>query len=328
VTDGLDVSVVIPTHNRADLVTLTLAGVLRQEDVELEAIVVNDGSTDDTADRLAQLDDPRVVVIDRKQAGGVASARNAGIQKARGRWLAFLDDDDFWSPRKLRAQIDAADTAGAVLAYSGAVVLDADWRAVEALPAPPAEGILDLLLPGNAIPAGASNVIARADAVKRVGGFDEALSQLADWDMWLRLTAEGSAAACPEPLVGYVQHSGSMLLNDRSRALVEEFKRVAAKHGHLAADPRRDFDRAGLFRWIGWGHARAGRRLRAAVAYVRAAALRPPYGSRESLKDAFRALAGRETAQGATVPERATETPAWVALYRADASRPPPGAAD
>jgi glycosyltransferase involved in cell wall biosynthesis len=267
-------------------------------------------------------------VISREQSGGVAVARNEGIAAVRGRWIAFLDDDDFWSPRKLRAQIDAAEAAGAVFAYTSAVVLDADWHATEPLPAPPAEGILKLLLPGNSIPAGASTVMARADVIQRLGGFDEELYQLADWDMWLRLAAEGPGAVCPEVLAGYVQHGGSMLLNDHSGELVAEFDLLARKHGHLVTDPRVEFDRAGLYRWIGWGHGRAGRRVRAAMAYLRAAAMRPPYGSRESLKDVLRVLAGRETAQGPVMPDRTTETPAWVALYRDDAGGPAPAPAD
>src|SRR5204863_693210 len=97
-----EVTVVIPTRNRSHLVGEAVATALRQEDVTVEVLVVDDASTDDTAQVLTAIDDPRVHVLTRRERGRLAGARNTGVSRARGQWTAFLDDDDLWSPRKLR----------------------------------------------------------------------------------------------------------------------------------------------------------------------------------------------------------------------------------
>src|SRR2546423_14232984 len=102
------VSVVVPTHNRSRMLIQTLDSVCRQRDVEVEIVVVNDGSIDETLDAIARLGDARIRVLDESPPAGVSAARNRGIQSAAGDWIAFLDDDDLWSPDKLRNQLAAA----------------------------------------------------------------------------------------------------------------------------------------------------------------------------------------------------------------------------
>jgi glycosyltransferase involved in cell wall biosynthesis len=298
VTGGTpEVSVVIPTRGRWPLLARTLAGALAQEEVEHEVIVVDDGSTDETRARLEEFDDPRVKVVRHRQRRQLAAARNSGVEAARGDWVAFLDDDDLWSPLKLRAQLSAAADRNAVFAYSSGLIVDPDLTVLQTSPAPDPDRILELLLRGNWIPVGASNVIARTDLVRRLGGFDEGLVHFADWDMWLRLAASGRAAAVQEPLVAYLLHGENMVLTD-SRDVVREFDRLTAKHELLAGGygvtPDRVVpDRMGVRRWLGWGHARAGRRFRAAGWYLLSALHRSPYGRRPSLRDAGFALLGR-----------------------------------
>src|ERR671931_448444 len=115
-----EVTVVVPTHGRWDLLsTAALPASLGQEGVDLEVVVVDDGSTDATAEGLARIEDPRLRVVRHDRPHGVAQARNAGIAAARGEWVALLDDDDLWAPWKLRAQLDAAVAERAVFAYGG-----------------------------------------------------------------------------------------------------------------------------------------------------------------------------------------------------------------
>ncbi len=102
-----DVSVIIPTRNRRQLLELTLRSVLWQRDVDFEVIVVDDGCTDDTPQMLRDLRDPRIRTVRHERSQGVSAARNHGIAEARGEWVAFLDDDDLWAPDKLTQQLDA-----------------------------------------------------------------------------------------------------------------------------------------------------------------------------------------------------------------------------
>src|SRR5688572_11855939 len=91
------VSVVVPTHNRVRLLPLTLHTVLRQQEVALEVIVIDDGSTEDIDRTVRELDDPRVHQLRHGTSQGVSVARNHGVARAQGHWIAFLDDDDLWA---------------------------------------------------------------------------------------------------------------------------------------------------------------------------------------------------------------------------------------
>jgi glycosyltransferase involved in cell wall biosynthesis len=317
-----EVSVVIPTRDRWDLLSRTLAGALNQPGVEHEVVVVDDGSVDETPQRLAELRDPRLRVVRHSHPKQLAAARNAGISAARGKWLAFLDDDDLWSPRKLRAQLDAAIAGGAVFAFSAGLTVDESRSVLRTQAVPDPENLLHVLTGANAIPVGASNVLALTEVVRRLGGFDEDLKHFADWDLWIRLAAAGPAAACREPHVAYVLHAKNMVLAAQ-RGLVAEFRRLVAKHELAASDygvaPDRIVpDRSGIFRWLGWANARCGRRVRAARWYLRSALGRTRYGRRRSLGDAVLAVRG-ETPE--ISPHRPPDAEilrgaGWLGLYR------------
>ena len=120
------------------------------------------------------------------------------------------------------------ESSGGLWSWTAVVVVDERRRAVRELLAPPADGILRTLLtePVSAIPAGASTVVAEAGLVRSAAGCDPAFSQLADWDLWLRLAQRAPGTACPEVLVAYVQHAESMLLTD-PRPLLQEYARLA-----------------------------------------------------------------------------------------------------
>jgi glycosyltransferase involved in cell wall biosynthesis len=323
----LDVSVVVPTKGRWHLLSAAaLPSALEQRGVRHEVIVVDDGSTDETPERLAAIHDPRLVVVRHDVSRGVARARNAGIAAARGRWVSFLDDDDLWAPEKLAAQLEAAQGVDATFAYAGGGGLDASHRFLFAVAPPDPATVRDALLRWNVIWCGCSNVVARADVVRALGGFDENLFQLADWDLWIRLALAGRAAAAPEILVGYVMHEESMLLTDR-RDVFPEIEYLAEKHRAAHEAYGIELDRALFSRWVARGHRRAGRRMRAARTYatgavrhrdpgalVRAAAAFLP----EHAIDASRQVAGverRSSLQKLSVPE-----PPWVARFRRDAA--------
>jgi glycosyltransferase involved in cell wall biosynthesis len=208
-------------------------------DVSLEVVIVDDGSITECPE-LEVLRDRRVHMVRHTTSRGLSAARNTGMQVARGRWLAWLDDDDLWAPHKLAVQLDQIGTA--VIVYGAAVIVDSACRVTARLPAPSTEGLLPALFRGNVIPAGSSNVMASAAAVRAVGGFDETLAHLQDWDMWLRLVRCGPAARCDDALVAYVLHGENMHLGVHD--FMGEFDRFAAKHTAWAADIGLTFDRA------------------------------------------------------------------------------------
>jgi glycosyltransferase involved in cell wall biosynthesis len=316
-----EVTVVIPTRDRWPRLEPTLRGALRQEDVSLEVVVVDDGSVDETPARLAEVKDPRLRVLRHDSSRGVAAARNGALATARGDWIAFLDDDDLWAPTKLRKQLTAAVEANAAWAFSGAIVLDERLSVLEVYEAPPPAELADMMLAYNAVPAGASNVVARADAIREVGGYDETLSQLADWDLWIRLALAGPPAVCEEPLMAYVQHPSGMLVTDKS-GLIDEFERLEEKYREACEQRGIRLDRVGLVRWMAWGESRGGRRVRAAGGYLHAMAMYARRGklwsSGANLRDAIGALLGEKQTDSGRRPLPASEAapPPWVDLYR------------
>jgi glycosyltransferase involved in cell wall biosynthesis len=247
-----DVSVVVPTHNRRDLLASTLRSILWQRDADLEVIVVDDGSRDpDVAAQVtADLADDRVMLVRNSAPTGVSAARNRGIATARGSWVAFCDDDDLWAPDKLALQLAAARTTGRDWVYTGAVKIDLEQRVIGGLPPPAPEVALARLPHVNPVPGGCSGVLASAAALRRVGGFDSGLVNLADWDMWVRLAVTGPPACVPRPLVAYRIHPHNA---SRDTALIlAEAHSLNGRHGLR-------IDYGALYHYLAWVHLRSGR---------------------------------------------------------------------
>jgi len=259
---GPEVSVVIPTKDRWGLLARSLGCVLRQEGVDLEAVVVDDGSAQDPPASLSALRDPRVRLVRHERSLGVARTRNDAIAECRGDWIAFLDDDDLWAPEKLGAQLEAARATGGGFAYTGTVWLDeaGDASVVHAPPAP--ETLWDDMHGHNVI-GGPSSVMARASAVRETGGFDERFAVLADWDLWLRLLRTQAPAATPGPLTGYVVHGTSMHRTAMDR-VPREFALLAREHA-VDGEP---FGNREYRVWMASTYRNTGRRLKAARAHA------------------------------------------------------------
>jgi len=257
--------VVIPTHNRPDLIATTLNAVLAQRDVDFEVIVIDDGS------------DPPIVlpphhrlrVIRHPAPRGVSAARNLGIAVATKQWLAFTDDDDIWAPDKLHSQLRAlAETPGARWCAGGAVQVDDDLAIFDSNRPPTSGDVAAELLASNPIPGGASGVVAEADLVRSVGGFDERLSMCADYDLWIRLGLTAPMAAVQRPLLAYRVHDGGMSrslenIRDELRMIEQSYADERTARGVVVNDE--------IELWIGDRNQRSGRRITAARAYLRAA---------------------------------------------------------
>jgi glycosyltransferase involved in cell wall biosynthesis len=253
------VSVVIPTHNRRDLLLLTLRSVLQQRGVDFDVVVVDDGSTDGTTEVVRSMGDPRIRVLRHDAPQGVATARNAGARAASGYWIALLDDDDLWSPDKLNLQLRAAEEARSAWVYGGVVEIDLQGGLLTGEPPPSPESLLSLLAKKNLMPAGCSNVVVRAKDLAEVGGFDPGLRHLADWDLWLRLARLGPPALARAPVVAYRLHPAQATLD--TTGMVDEARVLESRYGA---------DRASIYRWLAWSELRRGRRREAIRAYARA----------------------------------------------------------
>jgi glycosyltransferase involved in cell wall biosynthesis len=278
----VSVSLVIATFNHGRVLPEALDSALAQTLKGLEIVVVDDGSTDDTPAVLARYAGKIRVV--RQPNRGLAAARNTGLATARGRYVSFLDADDLLMPTKLAEQqalLERAPTVGWTYCdvLIETVATGAQVRASERFGygARMLDGwLFPELIHGNFIPA--IGPLIRRGVLDAAGGFDEQLTALEDWDLWLRLSLISEARYSPAVLVRYRVHPGGMS-EDRSRMDESRFRvldkvcrtRPAAVEG-LGAAGRRII--ADTHNWLGkeayargdWTEAR--RRFAASLATV------------------------------------------------------------
>lgn len=206
------VSVVIAAYNAENTITQTINSVLDQTFKDLEIIVIDDGSKDKTSDRVLEIKDSRVKLFPYEN-GGVAKARNRGISHASGEYIAFLDHDDLWTPDKIETQLRALQKSpDAGVAYSWTINMYSEEKPIRFTKLSPVnfEGdVYPQLLLYNFVASG-SNILARAAAVKSVGGFDPTPVSNEDWDFYLRLAAKWSFVLVPKYQIIYRHTANSM----------------------------------------------------------------------------------------------------------------------
>jgi GT2 family glycosyltransferase len=265
------VSVIVPAFNAAATIEETLFSALGQSLRDIEVIVVDDGSTDATPQIAARLAaaDPRLRLV-RQENRGVSAARNAALALARGRFVAPLDADDLWHPRKLEKQVAAALAPGPAPGFvycffrgidgSGHVLAPSEALALEG-------SIYFRHVYKNVVGTGSGALFLRA-AVLEAGGYEESLSWAEDYMLQLRIARRRPVGVVPEYLVGYRVGAGSLSADDdavhrqRRRALAA----IEEEFGPLPA---------ALLRWSRGRAAGdlAGKRLRARRPLAAAAAL-------------------------------------------------------
>jgi glycosyltransferase involved in cell wall biosynthesis len=212
------VSVVVPAYNAAATIEETLASVRNQTHGNLDIIVVDDGSVDQTATIVARhcADDRRVRLL-RQANGGVAAARNAGVTAALGELVAIIDSDDLWQPSKIERQLRALRAAGpeAALVYCWSAPIDPEGRIIGWGDTPAHFGdVLGQLCYGNFIGNG-SAALMRKSAVQAAGGFDPSLRArraqgCEDWRLYLLIAERHHVALVADQLTGYRQVPGAM----------------------------------------------------------------------------------------------------------------------
>lgn len=198
------VSVVIPAFNRARLIRGVVDSVLAQTVTDLQIVVVDDASTDSTADVVAEIDDPRVRLVRHAVNSGGNAARTTGIEHSTGRHVAFLDSDDTWHPEKLQRQLTLLRARGP--GYG----LCTTWFSMTT-PAGRVVHRVEPRLDGHRLPdllvanwlGGYSSVVVERALLQQVGGPDCSLPACQDWDLYLRLNQVTGVCVVPEHLVEY-----------------------------------------------------------------------------------------------------------------------------
>lgn len=233
------VSVIIPTYNRAHLIGGAIQSVLDQTYQDFEIIVVDDGSTDNTAEVVKSFNEQRIKCIRHDKNRGGSAARNTGIKAAKGEYIAFQDSDDEWFIEKLEKQMKIFETAppevGVV--YTGfwkiendkKIYIPSSWFTQK-------EGnIHKELLKGNFVTT--QSVVIRKKCFEKSGMFDENLPRLQDWELVIRLSKYYNFKCIDEPLLNSYYTSNSISANHE--ALIKAVELILTKHFNDFAKDRK-----------------------------------------------------------------------------------------
>ena len=208
-TDSPLVSVIIPNYNYAPYVGEAIDSVRAQDYPNVEIIVVDDGSSDDSRAVIESYGEKVEGIFQPNQ--GVSATRNNGVAACHGEFVAFLDADDAWMPTKLSRQIERFGNADVGLVHVGVSHVDGSGKVIsENLEGKEGHVANDLLLLMPVILGGGSGVAIRRRIFDEVGGFDTRLSTSADWELYYRIAARCEVAFVPEALVRYRFHGSNM----------------------------------------------------------------------------------------------------------------------
>ena len=255
--EALTTSVIVPSHERPELVRRALKSVEQQTELPEEIIVVNDGSEADYSPVESHLESfPTETRYIRTDGVGAAAARNIGADQATGNLYMFLDDDDRWLPRKVEdQQTMVRDRPNVGLVYAGRKVVDSNGQELYSI-TPSKRGDLSRKLLVKNVVGITSSVAIRRETFERVGGFDEVLPARQDYDLWIRIAQVASIDYVAHPLVEWTipeagrnsisadperyRRANSMLLEKhgeriRELSFVDQRRSMAATYANIAA---------------------------------------------------------------------------------------------
>jgi len=195
------VSVIIPTFDRASVLSNAINSVVGQSFTSLELIIVDDGSTDGTAQLVDEwLEKDARISYYRQNNQGVSSARNLGISKATGEWLAFLDSDDEWLPQKLAKQMELLDSSDHLVCHAEEIWVR-NGKRVNQMKKHQKQGgdVFEKSLAMCAMSP--SSIVIHKSVFDHVGYFDENFIVCEDYDLWLRIAARYEVAYIEEPMI-------------------------------------------------------------------------------------------------------------------------------
>ena len=201
------VSVIMPSHNHAEYIGESIHSVLHQTYKNIELIVINDNSTDNTEDAVRSFDNKTVKLYSFNSTGIVASARNYGLQKAEGDIIAFIDSDDIWLPNKLEVQLSHLSVQGTCCVASNFIPIGDVKFCRNHLSFSSNEIYRDYTYDDIVLanPIMTSSLLTRKAYLDELGGFDEnrCFRFIEDWELWLRISRIGNVRVLSEPLIKY-----------------------------------------------------------------------------------------------------------------------------
>lgn len=219
------VSVIIPTHNRANLLPRAVRSVFDQTYENYEIIIVDDCSTDRTTETVMSWEDDRIKYIRHTENRRQSASLNTGIDAAMGEYIAFLDDDDEWMPDKLEQQVAEMESCGSEvgLVYGWLDQVDDTTRKVQPKYRKTMSGDLSTELMALSIPAPTITLMVRAHVARKVGGFDESLGAYNDLDFLVKVSQQCDIAAVARVVaVQHVGHGHGRMNVDSKVVLVEK----------------------------------------------------------------------------------------------------------
>lgn len=257
--DAPAISVIIPVYNGAKTIRATINSVLQQSFQDFEILVVDDGSMDETVSVIRSIGDPRIRCFS-KPNGGQATARNLGILRSIGNYLAFLDADDLWHPSKLlhhKEILETIPTAGAV--YCKGIGLGAEETLDSAMqrissdrsPLKPSGRILDQLIRVNFIGSG-SNFVIRREVVDQIGFFNPELNGAEDWDFYLRVAEKFEIHCVQNVEIFYRVYPQSFSSSQISTMELSCVRTVEAAFGRAPVElrPLKNHTLTGVYRYL------------------------------------------------------------------------------
>ena len=207
------VSVIIPTHNRADLLPETIKSVLAQTYNNIEIVVVDNGSTDNTGEVIAKMNVAALRYYRQENSGGPAGPRNNGFKHSSGEYIAFLDSDDIWLPDKIKRQVEILENNSRVgLVFCQCKFFGEGYHENKLYPSKAFSGnIFEKLILGNFVPT--VSVLCRREALEQIGVFDENpnLRAFEDYELWIRIAYKFQFHYINEPLCLFRVHPQNFL---------------------------------------------------------------------------------------------------------------------
>jgi len=231
------VSVIIPTHNRAESLRSAITSVLNQTFQDFEIIIIDDASKDHTREVITNFNDTRIKAIHNQGSKGAAGSRNIGIMNASHEYIAFLDDDDEWLPEKLKIQTCLLDNSppevGGIYTYSfikekasGRVLSIWNYEIKE-------------FSKENVITT--SSVLLRRECFEKCGLFDENMPTSSDYDMWIRISKKYSFNIINNTLVNYYIHENSLTFNNEKK--IRGLEILFEKHDDFFKEDYKEYSR-------------------------------------------------------------------------------------